>query len=140
VFRIHGDKTMSRRTTNIIIGVIVLGLIVAGAATAFIFFTGGSGEASEAISAPTLEANEEAAGGDATVFRIVPEQSEVRFNIFEELRGEPVTVVGTTNQIAGDIRVDFANPANSEVGTIRVNVRTLVTDNEFRPDFAVSAG
>lgn len=126
---------MSRRTVNIIVGVVVLGLIVAGVAMAYIYFAGGSGEASEVISAPTLPAAEDAGaeeGGETTLFRIDPEQSEVRFIITEELRGVPTVVTGRTSEVAGDILVDFANPANTEVGTIRINVRTLVTDNEFR--------
>ena len=66
------------------------------------------------------------------IFRIVPDESEVRFIIDEILRGEPTTVVGTTNQVAGDIRVDFENPAASEIGRIRINVRTLRTAEERR--------
>lgn len=127
---------MSRRTVNIIVGAVVLGLIVGGVAMAYIYLAGGSGEASEEISAPTLSApegaGEEEGSGETTLFRIDPEQSEVRFIIDEELRGVPTTVIGRTSEVAGDILVDFTNPANSEVGTIRINVRTLVTDNEFR--------
>ena len=66
------------------------------------------------------------------IFRIVPDESEVRFIIDEILRGEPTTVVGTTNQVAGDIRVNFENPAASEIGLIRINVRTLRTAEERR--------
>ena len=41
-------------------------------------------------------------------------------------------MVGTTDQVAGDIFVDFATPANSKVGVIRINARTLLTDQESR--------
>jgi polyisoprenoid-binding protein YceI len=48
------------------------------------------------------------------------------------LRGSLNTVTGRTNQIAGQIAVDFANPQNSRVGEIRISARSLRTDNEFR--------
>jgi polyisoprenoid-binding protein YceI len=82
----------------------------------------------------TVEATVETAAvaTDPTLFRIVPEESEVRFIITEDLRGQPTTPIGITNQVAGDIVVDFSTPANSRVGTIRINARTLTTDSEFR--------
>ena len=52
--------------------------------------------------------------------------------IDEVLRGEPVTVVGRTDQVAGLIAVDPTNPANTTIGTIRVNARTLVTVSDQR--------
>ncbi len=66
------------------------------------------------------------------VFRIVSESSTAAFNIDEVLRGQDVTVVGTTNQLAGDIRVNVANPAASEVSEIRINARALETDEGGR--------
>ena len=64
------------------------------------------------------------------LFRIVPEESEARFSVFETF---PLgTAVGRTNQIAGDVIVDFNNPANSQLGTIRINLRTLATDDMDR--------
>lgn len=88
---------------------------------------------------PTAAATTEttAPTGDTTsttgaIFRIVPEESEVRFSLMEDLLGKENLVVGRTDQVAGDIFIDMATPANSQVGTIRVNVRTLITDSEFR--------
>jgi polyisoprenoid-binding protein YceI len=69
---------------------------------------------------------------DPSIFSIVPERSEVRFIIDEVLRGADNTVVGATDQIAGEFAVDSTNPSQSRVGTILVNARTLVTDNDFR--------
>jgi polyisoprenoid-binding protein YceI len=82
----------------------------------------------------TVEATVEAAAAatDPTLFRIVAEESEVRFILTEDLRGQPTTPTGITNQVAGDIVVDFTTPANSRVGTIRINARNLTTDSEFR--------
>jgi polyisoprenoid-binding protein YceI len=98
-----------------------------------------SGDSDEASSEPQAEdtvgeAEEGAADlpQGVVVFTIVQEQSEVRFTLDELLRGNPKTVVGKTNQVAGEIAIDVENPANSQVGTILVNARTLVTDNDFR--------
>jgi polyisoprenoid-binding protein YceI len=118
---------MNRNIFKIIAGLVVLGGVAAVIILAYIYFSGGSGKASEEISAPTLEAS-----ASGLLFRIVPEESEVRFVIDEELQGRPNTVVGRTDQVAGDILIDRNTPANSQIGTIRVNVRTLLTDNEFR--------
>ncbi|MBI5668653.1 MAG: YceI family protein [Chloroflexi bacterium] len=84
-------------------------------------------EATEAAPAEAAPASDQ-----QTLFRIVPEESEVRFILTEDLRGVPTTVVGKTNQVAGEILVDFSAPANSRVGMIRINARTLATDNNFR--------
>jgi polyisoprenoid-binding protein YceI len=86
----------------------------------------------DATQEPASDAIADAAAGTRSLFRIVPEESEVRFILSEMLRGVPTTVVGQTDQVAGDIIVDFAQPSNSQVGTIRINARTLLTDNEFR--------
>jgi polyisoprenoid-binding protein YceI len=64
--------------------------------------------------------------------QIVPEESEVRFIIDEVLNNAPKTVVGTTNQVAGEIAVDPSDPTKSRIGTIQVNARTFVTDSQFR--------
>lgn len=149
------------RPVRIILGVVLAVALVGAAVYAYIYISGGSGEASAPISAPTLaiatqsptEAPTEAAGGEATaeatteatteaasnsaaaslvVFNIVPEQSQVSFTLTEDLMGRPTTVVGTTNQVAGQIAVDFATPASSQVGEIRINARTLQTDQENR--------
>lgn len=100
----------------------------------------------EATAEPTAEtatalpeATEDPAQGDQAagspqrvLFRIVPERSQVRFLIDELLFGAPNTVVGQTNQVAGDIIADLGNPPSSQVGEIRINARSLATDNEFR--------
>ncbi len=66
------------------------------------------------------------------VFEIVQDESEARFIIDEVLRGSPKTVVGVTNQVAGQIAVDPANPASAQVGQISINARTLATDSDMR--------
>jgi len=64
------------------------------------------------------------------LFRIVSEESEVRFAVSETV---PVGIaVGRTNQVAGDIIVDFNRPSNSRIGIMRINLRTLQTDDADR--------
>jgi polyisoprenoid-binding protein YceI len=70
--------------------------------------------------------------GDTLLFQIVPEKSSVRFIINEVLGGSPNTVVGETNQVAGQIEVNLTDPSASRVGVIQVDARTLKTDNDFR--------
>ena len=67
-----------------------------------------------------------------TLYRIDTKDSLVSFTLTEDLRGTPTTVVGKTDQVAGDIFVDFTTPANSKMGIIRINARSLETDNDFR--------
>jgi polyisoprenoid-binding protein YceI len=66
------------------------------------------------------------------VFSIVQAESEVRFILGELLSGVPTTVVGATDQVAGEIAIDPENPVSTKVGVIRVNARTFATDNNFR--------
>lgn len=112
---------------GLFVGLAVIALTISAAA--YIWFSGGSGQASRAISAPSLALEPD---DTRTLFRIAPDESEVRFVIEETLLGNPKTVVGATDEVTGDLLIDFDNPANSTVGIIRVNVRTLETDNEFR--------
>jgi len=117
-----------RRLAYIVITLVVLVVVVVAGGYILLTTIGGSGEASETISAPELDA----LSAGTTVYRIVPEESEVRFIVDEVLRTGDNTVTGTTQEVAGDIAVDFANPANSEIGLIRINVRTLQTDSSMR--------
>jgi polyisoprenoid-binding protein YceI len=80
---------------------------------------------------PAEEADSAASDG-VVVFTIVQAESEVRFTLGELLSGVPTTVVGATDQVAGEIAIDSVAPANSKVGMILINARTFVTDNNFR--------
>lgn len=65
------------------------------------------------------------------IYRISQEESEVRFSLDEILRGKPFRPVGITNQVAGEISLDF-DRKQAQVGAIQVNARTLKTDSEMR--------
>lgn len=73
--------------------------------------------------------------GDAeqfTIFEIQSTDSDVTFSLDELLRGLPTMAVGRSQQVAGQIAVNFDAPATSQVGPILINARTLATDNLFR--------
>jgi polyisoprenoid-binding protein YceI len=93
-------------------------------------------EATEPTAAPPTETPTEAPtetpASTALVFTIDPAASQVRFEIDEDLRGQRNTVVGTTDQVAGQLSVNLADLAQTEVGIIQINARTLATDNDFR--------
>ena len=108
--------------------VIVAVLVIAGGGFfAYIWFSGGSGEASAAAQAERIEPQEP----EQVVYEVVDARSEARFIIEEVLRGEPNTVVGRTDQIDGSIAVQF-DPAMVEIGQFVINVRTVRTDDEVR--------
>ncbi len=66
------------------------------------------------------------------VYRIVAAESKAQFEIDETLNDKPVRVVGVTDQISGEVLFNASNPADSMLGEIRINARTLKTDNERR--------
>lgn len=85
--------------------------------------------------APPTGATAEASAqtsAEARTFQIDPEQSEARFIVDEVLFGNPNTVVGRTSEVSGQIEIDPTHPAQSSVGEIQINARSLVTDNRFR--------
>lgn len=67
-----------------------------------------------------------------TTFTIDPSNSSVRFELDEDLRGVRTTVVGVTDQIAGELSVDLSALNNAQIGVIQINARTLATDNNMR--------
>jgi polyisoprenoid-binding protein YceI len=69
---------------------------------------------------------------EPVVFTIDSAASEVRFQLDEDLRGERKTVVGTTDQVAGQLSIDLTDLSQTQVGIIQINARTLTTDNNFR--------
>ena len=90
-------------------------------------------EATAPIQTVALEQPTPAAPGSAArVFEIVPEESEARFVIDEVLQGAPKTVVGTTDQVAGQLAVDPTDLDATRVGTILINARTFATDSSQR--------
>jgi polyisoprenoid-binding protein YceI len=86
----------------------------------------------QSVGEAVVSERESGATANSVTFEIVPSNSEVRFIIEEVLNGAPKTVVGKTDQIAGEIAINPDDPSSSIMGPIQVNARTLVTDNDFR--------
>ncbi len=86
--------------------------------------------------ASATEAQPSAAPATPTSQRLLleidPDESEARFTLSEDLRGQPNTVVGITNQVAGQIAIDPADLSATQVGVIQVNARALATDSDRR--------
>jgi polyisoprenoid-binding protein YceI len=66
------------------------------------------------------------------VFEIDQTRSTARFEIDEVLNGNPTHVVGTTDQVVGQVRVDMEDLSNVEFSEIIINARTLETSSERR--------
>jgi polyisoprenoid-binding protein YceI len=113
----------------------------------YLYFAGGSGEPSTALTTPTIAADPtttvegdaqttgsttgEAEAG-AVAFVIDPAQSTAAFEIDEVLRGEPKRVVGRTSEIAGQFQVDPDDLESIEFSPIVINARTFETDSGNR--------
>ncbi|MEM7132984.1 MAG: YceI family protein [Chloroflexota bacterium] len=82
--------------------------------------------------ASTTDTSDESAAVSLTVFEIVQVESQARFYIDEVLRGDPVTVEGITDQVAGQIALNPDDLSSAQIGTVLVNARTFATDNDFR--------
>jgi polyisoprenoid-binding protein YceI len=89
--------------------------------------------AAQTMSQPTAElGSTQAVGSGTVIYQILPADSKVSFTIDEVLRGQPNTVVGTTDQVAGQVALDPSDPTGAQIGTIQVDARTLATDDNFR--------
>lgn len=88
--------------------------------------------ATQAMTAADAPTSTEAPASQSRLFTIDPAQSEARFKIDEVLRGSPVTVVGVTSLVSGNITVNPANPAETTVGVITIDANDLTTDQNMR--------
>lgn len=84
----------------------------------------------EALS--TQLANKSASGASLETFTIDPSTATASFSIYELLSGQPKTVIGTTNQVAGSISVDTENPGASFSSEILVSAKDFKTDASAR--------
>ena len=120
---------MKRSPLFLIIGVIVILLLGALYWSFFRTTEEASGDISETV--VSVDAPE-GATDNWTVFEIDSSQSMATFTIDEVLRGDDFTVVGTTNQVGGQVAGDPTDPTTVIVGEIIINARTFVTDSDMR--------
>ncbi len=95
----------------------------------------GEGEAPEPAAEATAALGEESGNTESAgllVYRISQADSRVRFELDEDLRGNRITVVGETDQVAGELALNLADLSTAQVGVVRINARGLATDNNFR--------
>lgn len=81
---------------------------------------------------PTEEPAAVPVAADPVVYTIDQSASQVRFELDEDLRGQRITVIGVTDQVAGQIALNLADLSATQVGVLQINARTLLTDNNFR--------
>lgn len=58
--------------------------------------------------------------------------SKVSFSIYEELYGSPVTVIGNTNTVTGQVQADWSDLSNTTWGNIQADAGSFVTDKDRR--------
>ena len=87
--------------------------------------------ASEPIRAIAITSAAGTATGNTT-YTISQDSSKASFVIDEVLNGTPTTVVGSTNQVAGQLSVNPISPSTAQLGTMQINARTLATDSANR--------
>lgn len=121
-----------KRPRAVVVGLAAIAaavIVVAIVASIYIFGAGGAktGATSGTVTVPTLAPTD-----GATLFTIDSSSSKATFTINEVLFGNPNTVVGETDKVAGQILVNAQDPSKSQVGEIKIDVSTLVTDNDLR--------
>ncbi|MGH2606861.1 MAG: YceI family protein, partial [Anaerolineales bacterium] len=78
-----------------------------------------------------------------TRVRIVPEQSEVRYEVGETFFSESnrfAIAIGRTSGISGDILVDLDDPAASRLGEIVIDVSQFTSDESRRDNYIRRSG
>lgn len=80
----------------------------------------------------STESGTNATTTDPNTYSIKQDGSHVNFILDEILRGSPYTVVGTSTEVGGEIIVDRTKLQEAKIGTIRINARTIKTDDERR--------
>jgi polyisoprenoid-binding protein YceI len=84
------------------------------------------------VDTPDAPSADSATSSSAAVYEIASSESTASFIVDEVLRGSSYTVIGTTSQVAGQIAFDPSNPSSAQLGTIRIDARTLTTDDDSR--------
>ncbi|MBI5565065.1 MAG: YceI family protein [Chloroflexi bacterium] len=83
-----------------------------------------------------------APAGDAQLYRIDAAQSEVRYEVGETFfQGNRfATAIGRTQGVAGDILINPAEPARSQIGDIVIDISQFQSDESRRDNFIRNNG
>ena len=114
------------------IAIVMAGVVAILSIGAFLYLTRSIAAPSIAIQDSVTQLDSADTTGSETVYRISQDDSTAEYNIFEVLNGSDKTVVGTTDQIAGDILINLTDPSQSQIGDIRIDARTFATDDTRR--------
>jgi polyisoprenoid-binding protein YceI len=126
-------RQIATRPRNAVVAAsIIAAIVIVGAIAASIYIFGGGGGRSNTAANSTVTVPTLATSSGSTIFIVDGSSSKATFTIDEVLFGSPNTVVGQTNQVAGQILVNQQDPSQSQLGEIKVNLSTLVTDNDLR--------
>lgn len=119
-------QILQRPQARIGLGIAAITLLGIVAGSFYLFGSGGTASTGAAVAATLSPTN------DGVIFTIDPSASDATFTIDEVLLNRPNTVVGKTHQVTGQLLVNKVNPSLSQIGTIQVDLSTLVTDNDYR--------
>ena len=120
---------------KIVIAVIVIAVI--GAVGVFIADRTIFAPAQVTTGVPVAPAGSAPLAGSGTLYKIDAAQSEAHYEVSETFfQGNRLNLaIGRTKGVAGDVMVDFNNPANSQIGTIVIDVSQLKSDEDRRDNF-----
>ncbi len=125
-------RQIATRPRNAVALSIIAVILIVGAIAASIYLFGGGGGRSSTAANSTVTVPTLAPSSGSIAFTIDDSSSKATFTIDEVLFGSPNTVVGQTNQVAGQILVNQQDPSQSKLGEIKVDLSTIVTDNDLR--------
>ncbi len=98
--------------------------------------------AASAATAPAATAVAGSAPANGTVYKIDPAQSEVHYEVGETfLEGNRFNLaIGRTKGVAGELLINPANPAQSQIGEIVIDVSQFKSDESRRDNFIRHTG
>lgn len=117
------DSTFRSGAAFVVVGFLII------AAIWYVFLRPSEERAEQPPTIPIAAANT-----NATIFELAPGMSSIRFEIDEVLRGQPVTVLGLTRLVSGQIALDPTDLSTAQVGTIQANALSFYTDDAFRDE------
>jgi polyisoprenoid-binding protein YceI len=99
-------------------------------------------EPAEQAAIDSTDLTSESGTEDAILYRIDAAQSEVRYEVGETFLQDNrfALAVGTTQGVAGELLIDFAQPSNSQIGDIVIDVSQFTSDESRRDNFIRNNG
>lgn len=81
---------------------------------------------------PTTDSTATVPSTGIQTYQITQPDSKVSFSIYEELYSSPVTVIGNTNTVTGQVQADWSDLSNTTWGNIQIDAGSFVTDKDRR--------